>query len=111
MKLKELIAALEQHDPEQPVAVGFANPHSYRGYYHELAFEPVADTTIGAMLVAALSAVGATYEGWKGGEFTMDRDTEVRIAYEGTADDLTGILWVNLLAGKAEVPVNWRDLL
>lgn len=81
--LSELITALEAEDPARVLPLGFANPHSYRGYYEQLAFEPAADVTIGDMLKAAKSALGATYEGWKGGDFTMHKYTDCWLAEQG----------------------------
>jgi hypothetical protein len=97
MLLKELIEILERCELSKTVE-GFGNPHSYRGYYDKLAFEPMT-TTIKDMLEAALSANGECYTGYKGGEFTMDGDTEVHIAYEGccgnpiTKSALAEIVW------------------
>lgn len=87
MTLGELIAALEAEDPAKVVARGFTHPHSYRGYYHDLAFEPDRNVTVGEMLADAYSAVGETYEGWKGGDFTMGRSTDVWLSYEGCCSD------------------------
>lgn len=50
-------------------------PHSYRGYYADLAFEDGKPTTLGAFRKAARKALGATFEGYKGGDFTMNGDT------------------------------------
>ena len=47
--LGELIAALERAVVEFPEAVlryGFGHPHSYRGYYMDLAFEPVENVAV-----------------------------------------------------------------
>jgi hypothetical protein len=38
--LGELIEALEKLPEDRVLPVGFDKPHSYRGYYNELAFEP-----------------------------------------------------------------------
>ena len=86
VELAELIKALEAEDPERALPLGFANPHSYRGYYEQLAFEPVADVTISDMLKAARSALNTTYEGWKGGDFTMHKRTDCWLAEEGHGD-------------------------
>jgi hypothetical protein len=86
MALDEVIAALEAEDPERVLPFGFTNPHSYRGYYDELAFEPAANVTIGSMLAAARSALGATYEGWKGGEYTMQGYTDCWLVEQGTSE-------------------------
>ena len=82
MTLSELIEILERCELSKTVE-GFGNPHSYRGYYDELAFEPMT-TTIQDMLEAALSADGETYRGYKGGHFEMSGHTPVNIAYEGS---------------------------
>lgn len=87
MTLGMLIEELRKHDRNKVVRHGFANPHSYRGYYHDLAFEPKVHVTIGEMLDAAESALGATYQGWKGGDYTMDEYTTCWLALEGSADD------------------------
>jgi len=63
---------------------GFENPHSYRGFYDQLAFEPLDNVEIGAMLTAARAALGSTYTGWKGGEYTMNAYTECHIAERGS---------------------------
>lgn len=94
MTLGELIAALEAADPNQTVKHGFNNPHSYRGYYHELAFEPTRDVTVREMLDAARSAVYATFQGYKGGEFVMHNHTDCWLSMEGSAsgDTLSALL-------------------
>lgn len=89
MTLGELIEALEALHPGS-VDYGFGNPHSYRGDYSDLAFEPQRGTTIVAMLEAATSAVGATFQGYKGGDFVMDEWTRVWLACEGTVGETIG---------------------
>jgi hypothetical protein len=77
---------------ERPVAVSYA--HSYRGYYAELAFEPAGWElgTVDDFMEELSEAIGSTYEGWKGGEFTMGLDTHVFLAYEGTTGrPVTGV--------------------
>lgn len=84
MNLGELIEILDNHPRLDDVAsAGFSKPHSYRGYYECLAFEPTWNVTVRSMLDAARSALGAEYEGWKGGEYVMRADTSVYIASEG----------------------------
>jgi hypothetical protein len=94
MKLGKLIEVLGTLSPEKKLEQGLATPHSYRGYYDELAFEPVRNTTVGEMLAAAESAVGEVYRGYKGGGFEMTEDTDVHIAFQGSTGDklTTGIL-------------------
>lgn len=84
LTLKELIAYLEQYSPETMPKQGFGNPHSYRGYYHCLAFEPMEGVTVAQMLEDAKNAIGSTYEGYKGGDYEMDGNTSVYIAHYGS---------------------------
>ena len=83
MNLGKLIDWLEKQDQELIVKDGFSSPHSDRGSYDELAFTPEPESKISDMLKNALSADGATFEGWKGGEFTMGRSTAVYIGVYG----------------------------
>lgn len=87
MTLGKYIEILEKADPETKVAVGLGNPHSWRGSYEQLAFEPVANTTVGQMLEEAKGALLNTYHGYKGGDFTMDEDTTINVDYYGHWSD------------------------
>ncbi|WP_305012358.1 hypothetical protein [Hymenobacter mellowenesis] len=88
-----MIEFLETQNPNKFVPMGFHNPHSYRGYYSELAFEPVEKVTVGKMLECAKEALRNTYEGWKGGDFTMNSYTDVYLAEEGsTGEEISEIL-------------------
>src|SRR5690606_4249490 len=60
---------------------------SYRGYYEELAFEPAQDMTVAQMLAAARRALGNTYEGYKGGHFTMGAGTPCWLATWGACGE------------------------
>lgn len=83
MGLGELIEFLEKQDPEKVVPLGFGKPHSYRGIYEDLAFEPVENVTIGEMLRDAKYALGKTFYGYKGGEYTMHEYSDVWISPYG----------------------------
>lgn len=100
MMLYELIELLEQYDPHRVVPMGFSNPHSYRGDYGQLAFEPTANVTVQSMLTAAREAIGYTYEGYKGGEFTMDKDVDVYIATWGCTGEAIGVILFNYMVGN-----------
>jgi len=93
MTLQELIEELERHPPEQKVGLGFANPHSYRGDYEELAFAAESDTTVGDMLSCAKGALGAAYQGYKGGGYVMGETTNVWLAgYSFTGEEIGPVL-------------------
>ena len=100
MTLGELIERLKQADPRKIVPMGFHNPHSYRGYYDELAFEPAEYISVGDMLENAESAVGKTLEGWKGGDFKMTNDTHIWLAEEGTTGESIGPVLLAYMLGE-----------
>ncbi len=112
MTLDELIAVLEAEDPDRVLPLGFSNPHSWRGVYSELAFEPTANVTVGQMLADARSARGATYEGWKGGDFTMSGHTDCWLAEEGHGDGETlGPILLTLLLTAGQLDDQARERL
>lgn len=83
--LRDLIEELQLMPQDGVVPFGFGAPASYRGYYEQLAFEPLENAKIADMLAYAESAVGATFEGYKGGDFTMDDESDCWIASYGAS--------------------------
>ena len=81
--LKELIDWLESKPADAVVPHGFGYPMSFRGSYYELAFDPADNAKISDMLYYAKSAMGNTFEGYKGGEYTMGEDTPCWISPYG----------------------------
>jgi hypothetical protein len=76
-KLIDALAAL----PKETELDGFNEPHSYRGYYTDLAFERTEEkTTAGNALEMARACMGEVFQGYKGGDFQMGRNTPVWIA-------------------------------
>jgi hypothetical protein len=104
MTLGELIAVLEKADQEYIAPLGFGEPHSYRGYYERLAFAPEKNVSVASMLAHAKSALGQTFMGYKGGEYTMHEDTICHIAKWGEwgDDEITPVL-AAYLTGRAGV--------
>ena len=85
MTLGKLIAALEAIPADVDVA-GLGRPHSYRGYYSDLAFEPTEGTVKAADLLAQCkAAMGKVFEGYKGGDFVMGEITPVWVADYGSS--------------------------
>lgn len=102
MGLQELIDALAAADQTYIAPLGFGSPHSYRGYYFDLAFEPAENVTVASMLTHAKSALGATFTGYKGGEYTMGEYTDCYIAgYGESGGDRIGPVLIAYLTGKA----------
>jgi hypothetical protein len=92
MYLKNLIEWLEKQDQDADVIDGFGAPHSDRGDYNKLAFEPAPITTFGQMLAHAKSALGRTFDGYKGGEYLMDEYSHCCIGeYGSIGEDITSI--------------------
>ena len=84
MTLKELIEFLEKLNPSATTMKGFHNPHSWRGAYNELSFEPrETATTAYMMLHTARLCVGREFTGYKGGKYPMTLDTLCHIDHEG----------------------------
>lgn len=109
MTLAELIAALEAVDPDRMLPLGFSNPHSWRGVYSELAFEPTANVTVREMLADARSALGATFEGYKGGQYTMDGLTDCWLDEEGSSmGETLGPILLTLLLAAGQLDVDTR---
>jgi hypothetical protein len=81
--LGELLDGLRQADPEGWVYL--TSPHSYRGYYSDLALEPTTTPIRVWELINQLSDVIDTeLTGYKGGEFLMSADTPVWVSHYGT---------------------------
>jgi len=97
--LFELIEILESYPyPDKVIPIGFNGPHSYRGNYHDLAFEVTANTTPGSMLKSAKEALNSTYTGYKGGDFTMGKYTPCWMVEEyGDIGETLGALLLDCL--------------
>lgn len=102
MSLGEIIERLQREDPSKRVRLGFRYPHSYRGYYHDIAFEWHRSVTVGEMLADAESAMGATFQGWKGGDYTMKEFTSAwLVREEGECGESIGAVLLDLLLADA----------
>lgn len=107
MRLGKLIAALERHPANLPVRFrcvgevegvtdggvpsGFM---SYRGFYDRLAIGDGGTLdTVAKILANAREALGATFTGYKGGEYVMSEHTSVYAANygESTGDQLVAV--------------------
>jgi len=100
MNLKELIDFLEACDPDHKPLVGFARPHSYRGDYAQIAFEPARDVTVREMLDDAKAAHGKTFSGYKGGEYKMDDYSDCYIANRGCCGEEIGPVLLGYMCGR-----------
>lgn len=102
LNLEELIVALEAADPARVVPIGFHRPHSYRGFYEDLAFEITHNITVGDMLAATQSALGTTYQGYKGGDYEMREHTPCWLVLEQRCvGESIGEVFLSLLLATA----------
>ncbi|RSN26520.1 hypothetical protein DMC63_01405 [Streptomyces sp. WAC 05977] len=106
--LADLIVRLErEHEahPDKRVRTGFHRPQSYRGDYMDLAFEVTHDVPVKDMLDTARQALGETFQGWKGGDYTMGEYTQVWLIPESgdCGESLGAVLLELLLAREATV--------
>lgn len=117
LTLRNLINKLKQM-PAHAQVPNLSNPHSYRGYYDDLAFELEAGTTTAFELRCICEKVRGTHlTGYKGGEFFMSDATPVWIAvhsFEGErlvniGKDLINGIYKIRVATDAEKIAN-RDL-
>jgi hypothetical protein len=95
IKLGELIKQLSTCNPDARVQFDFCDLRptilrSYRGYYDQLAlgWEEDGNRTVGELLEERKAAVGKVYEGYKGGEFTMNEETPEWVSGYGRASGM-----------------------
>lgn len=88
LTLGQLIAQLQALPPHMPVAPLEA-PHSYRGYYCDLAFEVRGEASrpAGELLAECRQAMGRVFTGYKGGDFMMGANTPLWIAEYGSSGE------------------------
>lgn len=86
--LGEFILILKSFEPHLPVKLqdgsSLGEPNSYRGYYSDLAFSPIAaPNNVGAILNLAEGALGKSFYGYKGGDNIMSKNTPLWVASYG----------------------------
>ncbi len=89
--LGEVILLLESQPASNTIKLDFTNSNSshldsYRGYYTDLSLDYDSDEkpkTVNQLLKMFEDANGTTYEGYKGGDYTMNRKTLVWVAPYG----------------------------
>lgn len=89
MTLGDMIAVLDAI-PKETQVPALSNPHSYRGFYEDLAFQSSRDgATISAssLLDVCKSCIGRKFMGYKGGEYVMSEDTPLWVAEYGRGGD------------------------
>lgn len=96
MTLGKMISRLKEMHSIARVE-GLECPHSYRGYYEDLTFQPTGSfMRVEELLDLCHSAMGKAYEGYKGGTYVMGEHTPVWVAYYGNT-------------GKRIIAINSKD--
>lgn len=117
VSLGGLIDALKRRDQTHIVSLGFEHMvptslESYRGFYDHLAlgFADHSDWPKVAHLVDMLEkAVGESFCGWKGGDYTMDRETPVWVANPGNTGS-TAIVGIADCTFMTILQTEWVDI-
>lgn len=97
LSLGELVGVLETQPRDRVVRRGLTNPHSYRVYSFDIAFELGGPISILGMLAVVRSAIGETFEAWKGGDYIMSTESGVHVAKRGEPGDDLGPLLLEFL--------------
>ena len=87
--LFQMIETLESVDKSLPVIVDvggyIGSEDSYRGYYSDLSFRPSSEISYcDDVLSRCKKALDSEYEGYKGGDFLMDKSIPLWIAEYGS---------------------------
>ena len=110
MRLGELIKVLEAVPAGTEVVYSDGTIprrfYSWRGDYSQLTLSPDGEgITAGELLALAQDAVGATFEGYKGGDFVMDADSPL---YADDNGDANGYAILGSSGGHGEPLTLWR---
>jgi len=91
LTLGELINLLKELPAKTKVMNSMTEPHSYRGFYGDIAFTFVpTESTVGEQLKLAESVLNKEFTGYKGGTFKMTSNTVCWSAEHGClGDELT----------------------
>lgn len=118
--LIELIMSLKSADPKLPVIFDITPFHprdleSWRGSYNELCIEydPGKDAlTVAEFLTKLEETVGATFTGYKGGEYVMGKLTPLWVANYGNSDGPSGntTAVVGLTMEQDAVVINTQEM-
>jgi hypothetical protein len=114
LSLGEFLDVLERQPEADLVLFDFGGMvptrvNSYRGYYEDLAigFGDVDTPKVAEVLKELRSAIGKTFEGYKGGNYRMGRNSRLWVANYGRTSDtvITGIAecsWATVIATRWE---------
>lgn len=83
MTVGEILHRLRRIHPGGPTRWSLGLPHSYRGYYDQVAVTVHAHESTVSEAIDVIERCLATFAGWTSGEYTMREDTPVWVAAAG----------------------------
>ena len=99
MTLGGMVDALSGYPADMPIRLDTGGapgkPGSYRGYYSDLALSHGELDTVSKLLSELRRALGATFTGYKGGDFFMDEKTPLWVSEYG---EVSGVAVMGLAA-------------
>ena len=107
MSISDLITYLKkaiiENGSDLVVASGWEFATSSRARYEDLGLSPRSFVTLGAMLKVVMDSKGKTFEGWKGGCFTMNAFSETHLARQNEAGEPITRLWLDAEIALAKI--------
>lgn len=102
MTVGEILDHLRRLDPNRLTRWMFGNPHSYRGYYEQVAMS-ILDVrqSVGDEILGVECCLGL-HEGYKGGSFMMSPSTPVWVADYGSVGFPLTTGFLDLFLGDGE---------
>lgn len=97
-----LTLMLMETDEDKVYPIGLGEPDSYRGDYEAIAFTPEKNITLKKMIENVEGVFGKTYVGYKGGEYTMSKETACYVANYGECGTPITEFVLDLMFGKYE---------
>lgn len=86
-----------------------SEPHSYRGFYEMLAFQPSDELVTVSEFLNVLDGIeGTEFIAWKGGDYFYDAETCVWFAHRGNSDGRL-IVGVEVKAGMVTILTDSDD--
>lgn len=83
LTVNEVIQSLEAHHQSASVCGVQCDGGSYRGSYDNFYIESGGRTTVGDLVSFLHSVIGESFDGYKGGSYTMDSDSMCFVASYG----------------------------
>ena len=109
-RLIEELEKLNNEGWDRPVVFAHGgsprSPHSYRGYYSDLSFESGGEIMAKELAAICRDALGRTFEGYKGGDYVMSKETPLWAAPYGCC----GLAIVSIIVTADKVILGTKEV-